>query len=528
MKLKTLSLACAAALAGFSGAASAAVTPFETPDVTVFLTGATAPDNFNASIAAGFFQGVEGTDWFRYTDKQTVGTTVVGRAFTAFFGQVRNDTTVPASLRNKKLLFIKRSKGGSVWGVNPVARAQPVATLEIANGPGQCVIDNTPAVPVYRCNEVGNDPGFGTPTGQERVSDFGVSDVSPALFKEPFNVEFGQDELSPSEVTRLTVTPANVLMMGFAVTNAVPTTTHLSTANYGAALSGFYQTWDRFGVTLPAGKRGVVVCRRVPGSGTQTSYNWYFNNFPCTTGNIAQSGQTPPARQTDSTNWVDDDEDGLPDDIASGDGLTSATAYDVSFLVSGNGYTVVENSGSGDVRACLTAANNGGTHTWRDERNRWFKINFGTGGYGAVGVLSVDSMAVGGQPGYSFRNLDGAGSTVLTNAGNPVTPTQPTYTVTGTGVPPTQDALRQGQYAFAVELTYQFRSVAVGAVPALAGEKLDFVSEFIKRAGDPNFQRPWTASLPPTFDPTKPENAGKFIAKGTRGGNTCRPLQLFF
>jgi len=91
-------------------------------------------------------------------------------------------------------------------------------------------------------------------------------------------------------------------------------------------------------------------------------------------------------------------------------------------------------------------------------------------------------------------------------------------------VAPTQPNLIDGKYDFAAELTMQYRNTTVNGVPALSGLKKTFADEFIRRAGAPAFQQPWTASLPPTYIPA----AGQPIAKGTRFGNMCSPLQLLF
>jgi hypothetical protein len=94
-----------------------------------------------------------------------------------------------------------------------------------------------------------------------------------------------------------------------------------------------------------------------------------------------------------------------------------------------------------------------------------------------------------------------------------------TCSSTGTlsGVCPNRDALREGQYAFASELTMQY-------LTTLSGQKRAFADEFIDRAGDPSYQKPWTLALPPVYDPT----VSTVVAKGTRNGNMCAPLQKLF
>lgn len=492
MKLNKLSAACAIALAGLSSQAFA-LGAFDTPELTVYLSGASAPDNFLEDIATGMYVGTKGTDWYAYVDNGD------HKQQRAFFGTMKGTVDgVPASLAGKKVLLIKRSTGGSVFGVNPVARAEALAVLDIdsgACGPTAVAGYN------YECPVVGVDPGVGSPTGDEMVPDFGVSDVSPAMFKAPLNVEFGASQLSPAEVGGMTIKGVNTIAMGLAVTNAIPDSTYFSRATYGAMLSGLIYDWTQVDPALaPAAGTQVVVCRRVPGSGTQTSYNWFFNNFPCSTGSIAGSGDTTPLRMSDSASGV-----------VSGSG-TSADPYVIDPTA---GPTILENSSSGNVRSCLAAASGGGVYTFKDEEGKYYSVDFGTGGYGAVGVLSVDSLksASSAATGWSFRSIDGAGMYYDSDAGSAIVPAS-----TGTGVHPSKDNLIEGKYEFASEITMQYRS-------SLAGAKKDFADFFIARAGDPAFNTAaWVAALPPTYDPTTTPN----VAKATRFGNMCSPLQRLF
>lgn len=491
MKLNKLSAACAIALAGVSSQAFA-LGAFDTPDLTVYLSGASAPDNFLESIATGMYVGAKGSDWYAYVDNGD------GKQQRAFFGTMKGTADgVPASIAGKKVLIIKRSTGGSVFGVNPVARAEALAVLNVNSG--ACTA--TTGSYNYKCPVVGVDPGVGTPTGQEMVPDFGVSDVSPAMFKEPFNVEFGKGQLSSAEVAGMTVKQVNTIAMGLAVTNAIPDTTYFSRAVYGALLSGNLTDWTQVEASLaPAAGTGVVVCRRVPGSGTQTSYNWFFNNFPCTTGSIAGSGDTAPTRMGDSASG-----------IVSGSG----TSGDPYVIDPSAGYTVLENSSSGNVADCMAKAAAGGVHTFKDEEGKSYSVDFGTGGYGAVAVLSVDSLGKTSNAAnaFSYRSIDGAGMYYDSDSGTAVVPAS-----TGNGVHPSKSNLIEGKYEFASEITMQYRN-------ALAGQKKDFADFFIARAGSPTFNTSaWVAALPPTYDPTTTAN----VAKGTRNGNMCSPLQRLF
>lgn len=515
MQLKKLAAACAIA---FAAAPAFAIGAFDAPDVTVFLSGASAPDNFIDGIAAGMFTGTKAAgDWHKY---------VSGTHSRAYFGTMKSAAPVPASLQGKKVLFIKRSSGGSVFGVDPVARAEGLRILQIvantAVAPAVNGCTQTAVGADWACLLGGNDPGVATPTGQERTPDFGVSDVGPAMFKSPLNVEFGKGQLSPSEAAKLTVKGVNTLAMGFAVTNAIPDSTEISRAQYGAMLAGNIQDWTQIDPTLaPAGGNQVVVCRRTPGSGTQASYNWYFNNFPCTTQSLAGTGSTPPARMSDSAGYNDGDASGYPD-------TGSGTLTDPYIIDASAGYTVIENQGSGDVRKCLAAAANGTAYTFLDEQGKSFKVDFSAGAHGAIGVLSVDSLsdrtdASDGTRGardpsitgaFSFRAMDGKGAYWDSNDTSSVVPAQ---SATVTGILPTKQNLIDAKYDFAAELTMQYLST-------LTGLKKDFADFFIAEAGKPgNNTVAWTAALPPTYAPPTAN-----VAKATRFGNQCAPLQQLF
>ena len=502
MKLKHLPLAVAAALVAPAAFATAPASPTDTAGaITIFMSGASAPDEFMESIMTGMMDA----GFYKY--KATSGTSA-GRAF---LGYIKSDASIPASIRGQKVLFIKRSAGGSVWGVNPLARAEAISRLKAADASCSATPE---ADGYYTCPVVGVDPGVGAPTGEELVPDFGVSDVAPFMFKEPYNVEFGAGQLSAAETAGLTVRAVNTLMMGVVATAAVPNSSYISTADYGAMLTGNLTDWSQIGdgAVAPAGGTQVVVCRRHQGSGTQTSYNWYFNNFPCTSasGTSGVSGDTVPARMDASAGFM-----------AAGSG-TSADPFVIDVTA---GYTVLENSGSGDVRKCLKAAQSGTDYLFKGEDGTYYKANFSAAGgaMGAVGVLSLDSQqstSDGAGTLWTFRTLNGAGS--MDKGANNVADETCSSTGTLSGTCPNRENLREGRYDFAAELSMQYRT-------SLSGQKLDFANEFIDRAGDPAFQKPWTLALPPVYDPTETvAYDGGLVAKATRFGNMCSPLQKLF
>ena len=472
-----ISAACALVCAGAQVQAATPATPFTPPALTIYLSGASAPQGFLGTLAGQLF------DAGFYTYYNDAGTPTVtaddGTLYRSYYGTMKTTTDIPLSLRGLNVLITNRAKGGSVWGVNPVARNEAIATMPIT-------AINCPNLlgGIYRCAEAGVDPGTGAPTGAEVIPDFGVSDVEPKMFKDPINVEFGFSQLTPGEALRITpASSVNILMMGLPVTNAVANF-YISRASYGAALNGTITTWSGLGATTPAGGDDIVVCRRVPGSGTQAAYNWYFGNFPCGTSSV-------PATQPDTAV------------VTGGTGTTA----DPFVIDNTTGYVVLENSASGDVRNCLTKANTGGEHKFVSADGKTYSYTFAAG-TGALGTLSVDSLGKEGGN-WTFRTFDGAGNL---NAG--------TQVVTGTGVAPTKANLIAGNYEFAVELSMQYRKSGANV---LGGLKKTFVDLFIARAGQSAFNtQNWVAGLPGSVNACGTANTATTYRSGDTCGNFAR------
>lgn len=515
MKLKQIAFAVAALSAGFAAQAAGTVNIGGVPHNVVYVSGASAPDNFLADIAEGMMTGV---------------THYSANNFKAFAGSANG---IPGVVNGTKVLFIKRSAGGSAFGVGPVARAQRVATIDVNNCSGGV---GTKANP-FSCVVVGIDPGeddYELPTNAGLVPDLGVSDVEPAMFQEPLNTENDTPALTAEETSRLAARPINQLMMGLVATDTVPASTNLSRSVYGAMLNGQIQSWNQVDPSLSG---DVVVCRRVEGSGTQTSYNWFFGNFPCSAN---EGGSIPPARMVDSFGWKFD-----------GDG-SEENPYVIS---PAEGFTVIENSGSGDVRNCLTAANAGTDYkfsAWDPEEQKVnnFVVPFSeTGPVKAIGVLSLDSYTRSTPSnGWRFRHLDGAGTYTYDSVNKTLS-----SSVGATGIAPSKANLIAGKYDFVVELSMQNRTVAVtneqgDVVPPLAGVQAAVATEFARRAGSPqftgNFENTGSqvstpdafASLPQYWkgltsgggaavDTDGVRFADKYVSKFTRNANTCSPLR---
>ncbi len=543
MQVRKLALACAAAFGVASVPAFAqAPTPFQAPELTVYLSGASAPQNLLGALATSLFRTDSGYQVNVFFDNggTPADNSDDGRGYRAYYGVMRNSADIPAALQGKRVLLVNRARGGSVWGVSAVARAEAIQTLAISAA--DC--SASPVSGSYRCNVTGIDPGAidpatglpRTPAGTERVPDFGVSDVAPIMFKAPYNVEFGQTQLTAAELGRLTVSASNSLMMGLVATTNVPDTTSFSRAMYGAILTGQIQDWSAVNSAINTGNTQMVICRRVPGSGTQASYNWYFNNFPCQFSGIGGTGTQAPARMTDSATYINN---GASWPLLNPAAPNSAT--NPRLINPADGFTVVENPASGEVRACLARASGGGDFNFTGDDGAFYRVQFGSGGYRAVGTLSLDSLNTttpasgfdsSEQSGtWSFRSMDGAGSFRTTTFG-----TTPVFTASGTGVHPTKANHISGAYDFAAELTFQFRNVTVAGTPALSADPLKaaFVDLFIKRSSDPAIlatlsagPRAATAAIPDFgWDVTVNDNANR-VTRASRQGNMCSPLVYF-
>ncbi|MFA5240800.1 MAG: hypothetical protein WC029_02865 [Sulfuricella sp.] len=496
MKLNKIAASCALALAAMSSQAFA-LTAFETPDLDVFLSGASAPQNILGGVANAIFDA--GYITFYDDNGTTVNTATLtdhfsddGKGYRAYFGTVKAGN---GTLSGKKVILQHRAKGGSVWGVDPVARKQGIANLNVSAG--SCEMQTATK---YACAARGEDTSHATAL-PNRVPDFGVSDVEPNMFKAPYNVEPGASQLTAAEAASLTNFGTNAVMFGVPVNASVPATSYISKAALGALLTGDVQDWTLVDATAaPVGGTQVVVCRRVQGSGTQASYNNVFSHFPCETNSIAGSGSIPPAEAASSASMVL--------------GTTgTGTAADPFILNPADGYTVVEGASSGNVRDCLTAAHKGNAaHGGKDlpvfqaGDQQYYKIDFTTGGYGAVGILSMDSAGL--ENGWTFRSLD--------------------------GVAPTKDNMLLAKYDLVMEQSIQYPATTP------AGLKKDFMNLFITKASDPVILngissigvRNSVSALPvgsntPVVNTTTGLVTNNVMV-GTRNGNSCTPIRKLY
>ena len=363
--LKKLSVAVSAALISTS---AFALSPTTAPDIEIFMSGASAQDKGIAALFTDLC--VSGTlDTFKDDSAKP------GKAHSAYFCNIDSTKVAGLSITNPKVLFHKRSKGGSAFGVNPVIDEQAIDAMAINNA------DN--------CHETaaGSQQWLCSITNPgdliSVVSDAGVSDVNPEMFVAE-NTPAGSASVDAGVVAaKMEVRGAAALVFGVPVTTALRNALqeaefglgdacvtseteacmpNLTSNQVATIISGNLKKWDKIittdGVTpltalasvIPADTK-VNICRRTNGSGTQAQMSAKFLNYPCT------SGALPPT--SSGSNFA--------------------------------GPVVNLGAGSGDVDLCLDAANTA---------NKW-----------AVGVQSTEKNADLAK-GYRFVKIDGYAPTL--------------------------------------------------------------------------------------------------------------------
>lgn len=474
MKLKKIAVLTALALGGVvAGQAYAAMSTDQKNLVNdansngrvIYISGASAVQKGFTGIIGKLFD----TTSVPLTYFSNTNADVSGTDYVAVAGVLAADAGTWAG---EKAIVVYRTKGGSVWGVDPVARNTSIESLNVVDTCGSAG-SGTSSAP-YTCGFI------------NRAPDAGVSDVAPALFKGPTNTE-GEEpaaSLSEDELAELTATPIYALAFGLPVTTNVPTTTNFNRATVAAIMAGNFKSWDKVDSSLTG---DIVICRRVPGSGTQAVSNLWTANFPCGASNSIA------ARVLGSDYTIDadgpDNIAGTPDDNMPVYNIAASTT---STSTSGTPKLwVVENSTSGDVKKCLDAANGGtSSYTTKDRNGRdGVKVTF-NGPAKAIGVLSMDSLSNSTTTSkWTFRTLNGAGQITQASGAQPVvTP----GTVGGTaGISSvinfdTTTSLPKGDY---VEGDWDNQGWISFNVPSRtvndAPEKAEVLAQFLNLAQDP-------------------------------------------
>lgn len=449
MQIKKLSALCAIALASMAGSAHAALTAAQTSILNdansngrvVFISGASAVQKgFAAGVASlfsgtPFYLGVDNTKNIDSNDHLAVAGTLA--------------VATGGWSAGTNVVVVYRVKGGSVMGVNPVARAESIEALDVTAANCGSLGSGTAAAP-YKCSTT------------TRVPDAGVSDVAPALFKSPVNTEgeTAAAELNAAELADLAARPIYGLAFGIPVTKTVGSSVKFTRSTVAAIMSGNVATWDQ----VDAAESGdIVICRRVPGSGTQAVMNLWAGNYPCN--GLAQ--QEPADRDT-SGNY-----DGT-DFIEAGKNYTGQYTVNAGT----GGLVVVENSTSGQVRDCLNKAVTGGSYDTADRDGNLVKVTFNGAGHKAIGVLSMDSLSSSTAAGnWQFRSLDGAGKmTADLQAGG--TAVVDGSSLTGTGKFPTKTAYENGDWDLQGWVSFNLPSRTTGNKKAL-------LENFAAKVSDP-------------------------------------------
>ena len=466
-KMKALSVAVMAA--GISTGAFA-INPTDTPTLELWIAGASAQD----PLLAGLIPSLCDDTPITYTD--TAGR--AGVDFSAYFCTM-SSAKVPGLVGTQRVMIHKRSRGGSAYGVGPVALAgvagQPlsavnVGQMEISFTTGGSVSGNNCKVdvaPRYVCNPANL---------VDKVVDAGVSDVEPAMFTGPNLIPIGPDygtvvgdagtvALTSSQLAKLKVSPMSAVTVGVVVTkdlrdtlqraqgktvgsDAVGEMPSLTSTQIRSLFSGAISDWAQFSVfdsassswktldqltTSTLATTGVNICRRDSGSGTQAQANAHFLRAPC--GN----GLTPVIDNSASSRHIAY----LPAGAASGQ--TSVDAFDSAIFDGGPGTpTVHETAASGDLTACM-----------RDLENGRASVAAGKAwGIGIQGVTTAD-------PSFRFVAID--------------------------GVTPTLNNVASGKYYDWAVNSIQYLQSADGgaATTALAGNKKIIVDRLIANASSP-------------------------------------------
>lgn len=242
---------------------------------------------------------------------------------------------------------------------------------------------------------------------------------------------------------------------------------NITSAQYTAiaAVGGGYQTdWSPLLGTAGIDQT-VNLCRRVDTSGSQAASNAHFLGNPCNRGRAG--GQLAVLTPADSTATKPDDQGGI---------------------------WVTSNPGTGDVKACLNRGNDGVTV------NNVMTVQ----PHFAIGVVSLENDPLTEQANaddYRFIMVDGVSPENLTD-----------------------DRARQnainGEYRFVMELV----AYTANSAAPIARTLINRLNANMARVGGADLRGLYilpSATADHTVHPTR-------VGKGTRGGNNCQPMNLFF
>lgn len=347
----------------------------------------------------------------------------------------------------QKMLLIYRVKGGATAGLLPVARGESIESLNVSST--LCGSQgNGSALTPYNCPVSG--------IGGGRIPDAVLTDSSPAISNSWDNLAGEGTPVgaynSDLDTFLNNSHPLFSLMEGVVVTNTVGPNVKLNRASMTAVMAANVLNWSQVSKTEPPNE-DIVVCLHTPGSGTRTASNTYFNRLGCA------DFATTPDRYSNDVNA-----DGTP--------KWDETNKVFTIKRGSGGPSYIENSSDADVRACLSAAVNGGTYYTGDRSgNRNVRVDFVGGGHRALGILPLHNLVYSTPNGaWQFRSLDGAGKMTMSSG---------IVSMTGSGKFPSQENHFDG--------TWEFTSTPFMNIPQrIGGAKLDFLNFMVKAAGSPS------------------------------------------
>lgn len=348
MKMHLVAAAACAAFVGHAHALDKAGTA--AAQVQVYLSGSSA---LKAAIAGSISQNAQAGTFtnFKNVTAAPFNDSSAGSSYNIYSATMiaGNDFGLPTGTT---VALHTRQRGGSYFGVVPVAKNSPIAFLDLtscSDGANTCTATLT------------------------RAPDGGISDEEPAIFANPNNVPTGNSVVTVSNADYLDAPKAVAgQVFGVAMSNALFTalggvigannvpSTFATVPKSGVAtmlISGYDPStlgWNPVGLNS---HNGVNIIRRANGSGTQAAFNLFFFDLASSTLSV-QPSTAADSGATDVTTLTDD-------------------------------LFIFEGSSSDNVIGKLNAANAIGAY--------------------ALGVLSLDKdpSAVGNGQGWNFAAVDG-------------------------------------------------------------------------------------------------------------------------
>ena len=274
---------------------------------------------------------------------------------------------------------------------------------------------------------------------------------------------------------------ANTADASFLPANA-PNLTSAQYTSIIASNSGYQTDWSPILGTAGEGKN-IYVARRASSSGTQASSNAFFLSNPCSSGSpagaLAVTGQTGAAGST---------------------------------------YFVTLNSGSGDVRNMLVAVNSGTyAHDIDGPLNpgtATLPVNGASQGFG-IGVLSTENDD--NNANWKYVKLDGVHPEGRIGTRNGVAESAASTTAATAA----RATMMEGDYQFVMEM----KTFIANTADAFGAALIPVIAAQMASPAD-CAATPRGLAISPAAGSSCA--VGAQVSKGTKAGNTCSPMQLFF